>query len=184
MNRFSRSSLPVVTRSVTFRDFVVFQAKLAVDGVKDLLLINLSIVAVVIDMIAGGGRRPRRFYAVIRLCERFDRWLRLHSAKGFADTGERLWPDLPGSTPDGAERRMLGSDADTLIERVEDLARRESKSVERWLDDLIERQERSRGRERSGRRARGQVRGASTREAADYGGDLEDFDRQLRSRER
>ena len=32
------------------------EAKLALDGVKDLLLINLSVVAIVIDMIAGGGR--------------------------------------------------------------------------------------------------------------------------------
>lgn len=146
MNAIRHHSLPVVTRSVTFRDFAVFQAKLAVDGVKDLLLINLSIIAVVIDMIAGGGRRPRRFYAVIRLCSRFDRWLRLHSARGFAETGERLWPDLPGSGPGDEEHRMLGSDADTLIERVENLARRESKSVERWLDDAIERQARARAR--------------------------------------
>ncbi len=146
MNRPGNSSLPVVTRSVTFRDFVVFQAKLALDGVKDAVLISLSIVAVVIDMIAGGGRRPRRLYAVIRLCARFDRWLRLHSAKGFAETGERLWPDLPRGGGAGEERRMLGSDADTLIERVEDLARRESKSAERWLDDVIERQARARER--------------------------------------
>ena len=149
MNHIGNSSLPVVTRSVTFRDFVVFQAKLAVDGVKDAVLISLSIVAVVIDMIAGGGRRPRRLYAVIRLCARFDRWLRLHSAKGFAETGERLWPDLPGGEA-GEERRMLGSDADTLIERVEDLARRESKSAERWLDDVIERQARARARRHRG----------------------------------
>ena len=74
---------------VTFNDFVVFQAKLALDGVKDLLLINLSVVAIVIDMIAGGGRRPRRFYAVVRLGQRFDRWLRLHSAKGFGNVGDR-----------------------------------------------------------------------------------------------
>lgn len=145
MNHIGNPSLPVVTRSVTFRDFVVFQVKLALDGVKDAVLISLSIVAVVIDMIAGGGRRPRRLYAVIRLCARFDRWLRLHSAKGFAETGERLWPDLPGGEV-GERRRMLGSDADTLIERVEDLARRESKSAERWLDDVIERQARARER--------------------------------------
>lgn len=146
MNHPDNPSLPVVTRSVTFRDFVVFQVKLALDGIKDAVLISLSIVAVVIDMIAGGGRRPRRLYAVIRLCSRFDRWLRLHSAKGFAETGERLWPHLPGSGAEDEERRILGSDADTLIERVENLARRESKSAERWLDDVIERQARARER--------------------------------------
>ncbi len=132
MNGSGKTSLPAVTRSVAFRDFVVFQVKLALDGVKDLLLINLSVVAVAIDMIAGGGRRPRRFYAVVRLCARFDRWLGLHRAKGFSHTGERLWPDVSESGASEGERRVLGSDADTLIERVEDLARRESR---RWTED-------------------------------------------------
>ncbi|MDE0074455.1 MAG: hypothetical protein OXR82_00840 [Gammaproteobacteria bacterium] len=174
MNHPGNPSLPVVTRSVAFRDFVVFQVKLALDGVKDAVLMSLSVIAIVIDMIAGGGRRPRRFYAVIRLCSRFDRWLRLHSTKGFAETGELLWPDQPGTGAGIGERRMLGSDADTLIERVEDLARRESKSAERWLDDMIERQ----------RRAGGRMREAPGRETTDYDRDLEDFDRDLRSRGR
>lgn len=174
MNHIGNPSLPVVTRSVAFRDFVVFQVKLALDGVKDALLMSLSVIAIVIDLVAGGGRRPRRFYAVIRLCSRFDRWLRLHSTKGFAETGELLWPDQPGSAAEFHERRMLGSDADTLIERVEDLARRESKSAERWLDDMIERQGRAGGRTRK----------VPGRETTDYDRDLDDFDRDLRSRGR
>ncbi|MDE0650510.1 MAG: hypothetical protein OXI12_09225, partial [Gammaproteobacteria bacterium] len=108
------------------------------------------------------------------LCSRFDRWLRLHSTKGFAETGELLWPDRPGTGAGIGERRMLGSDADTLIERVEDLARRESKSAERWLDDMIERQ----------RRAGGRMHEAPGRQTTDYDRDLEDFDRDLRSRGR
>lgn len=181
MNRIRNRSLPVVTRSVTLRDFVVFQVKLALDGVKDAVLMSLSVIAIVIDMVAGGGRRPRRFYAVIRLGSRFDRWLRLHSAKGFADTGERLWPDLPGSGPEGRGRRMLGSDADTLIERVEDLARRESKSVERWLDDVIERQGKRRDAGPEGDR-REYLRDREFDRSRDYDRDLEDFDRDLKSR--
>lgn len=167
MNPIGTSPLPVVTRSVAFRDFVVFQVKLALDGVKDAVLVSLSVIAIVIDLVAGGGRRPRRFYAVVRLCSRFDRWLRLHSAKGFAETGERLWPDLPGAGAEVGKRRVLGSDADTLIERVEQLARRESKSVERWLDDMIERQSRA---------------GGCARETG--GRETTDFDRNLGSRGR
>ena len=174
MNHIGNPSLPVVSRSVVFRDFVVFQVKLALDGIKDAVLMSLSVIAIVIDMIAGGGRRPRRFYAVIRLCSRFDRWLRLHSTKGFAETGELLWPDQPGTGADTGRGRMLGSDADTLIERVEDLARRESKSVERWLDDMIEHQG----------RAGKHTREARGRRTTDYDRDLEDFDRDLRSRGR
>ena len=91
---------------------MVFQVKLALDGVKDAVLMSLSVIAIVIDMIAGGGRRPRRFYAVIRLCSRFDRWLRLHSTKGFAETGERLWPEDAGHWPHVSASGEAGAKSD------------------------------------------------------------------------
>jgi hypothetical protein len=70
----------VESRSVTLRDFAVFQVKLALDGLKDLVVFNLSIGAIVLDFIAGRGRRPRLFYGVVRVSERFDAWLNLHEA--------------------------------------------------------------------------------------------------------
>ena len=175
MNHLRKSSLPVVTRKVTLNDFVVFQAKLALDGVKDLLLINLSIVAIVIDMIAGGGRRPRRFYAVIRLGQRFDRWLRLHSAKGFGTSGDggRHPEYIRGSEEaDTSRGRMLGSDADTLIDRMEDFVRRQSQPGDEWQAE-------------SDRDPGGPGRNPDHgRGPRDYDRDLEEFDRDLKSRDR
>ena len=158
----TKSSLPAVTRRVTFRDFVVFQVKLALEGVKDLVAINLSIVAMVIDIIAGAGKRPRRFYAVMRLCQRFDRWLRLYSAKGFAATGHDDWrqrylsglaaeeeEDQPGGRMRGRDR-ALGSDADTLIDKLEDFVQAkvgedptELTPLFDKLEDLVQRQNRT-----------------------------------------
>ena len=175
MNHLRKSSLPVVTRKVTFRDFVVFQVKLAVDGAKDLVLINLSVIAILIDLLSGGRRRPRRFYAVMRLGQRFDRWLRLYSAKGFsmAEDGARQQEYVSGTgAEDAAGGRMLGSDADTLIDRMEDFVKRQDQPGDE-------------GRAESdgypGERGRNPERGPDLR---DYDRDLEEFDRDLESRKR
>lgn len=177
--RHSRNpSLPVVTRKVTFRDFAVFQAKLALDGVKDLVLVNLSVIAIVIDMLAGGGRRPRRFYAVIRLGERFDRWLKLHSAKGFddAEDGGRQQEYLLGSGVEEVRgRRILGSDADTLIERVEDFARRQSRAGKR-RPEPYGRSPTAHNRELRARRRDPRGHGPGHQ---DYDRELEEFDQDL-----
>jgi len=73
------------TRSVTLRDFLIFQTKLLLDGVKDVAVFNLSVLAFVVDLVSGRGRRPRYFYAVLRLSERFDLWLNLHGPAEAAD---------------------------------------------------------------------------------------------------
>ena len=78
----------VASRQVTLRDFVIFQLKLALDGLKDVVVLQLSIVAIVVDFISGRGKRPRWFYSVVRASERFDRWLDLHGAMQRMDTGE------------------------------------------------------------------------------------------------
>lgn len=70
--------MTVASRGVTFRDFAIFQLKLAIDSLKDILVFNVSILAMVVDLISGRGRRPRFFYSVLRASERFDAWLNLH----------------------------------------------------------------------------------------------------------
>jgi len=68
----------MATRGVTIRDFLIFQLKLVVDGLKDLAVFHLSIGAIVLDIISGRGRRPRLFYSVLRMSEKFDLWINLH----------------------------------------------------------------------------------------------------------
>jgi len=105
--------MTVTSRNVTLRDFVIFQLKLALDGLKDLVVFNVSIVAIVLDVIAGQGRRPRLFYSVVRASERFDKWLNLHGVMERMDDGE---------TEDG----FFGASeagADSLIGQIEKLVR-------------------------------------------------------------
>lgn len=68
------------TRWVILRDLCIFQAKLFLDGAKDIALAPLSIGAVALDILFPGSQPGRRFYAVMRIGERFDSWLSLFSA--------------------------------------------------------------------------------------------------------
>jgi hypothetical protein len=105
--------MTVASRGVTFRDFAIFQLKLALDGLKDILVFNVSIGAMLIDLIAGRGKRPRLFYSVLRGSERFDAWLNLHGVVERMDA-------------EGGEDGLFGaSDAgsDSLVGRLEEMFR-------------------------------------------------------------
>lgn len=83
-----KKAMVVASSGVTFRDFLIFQLKLLLDGAKDVVVFNLSIGAMVLDFIAGRGRRPRLFYSVVRMSERWDLWLNLHSAMDRLEEGD------------------------------------------------------------------------------------------------
>jgi len=70
----------VASRHVTLRDFMIFQLKLALDGLKGVIVFQVSILAMVVDFLRGRGEKPRWFYTVVRASERFDRWLDLYGA--------------------------------------------------------------------------------------------------------
>jgi hypothetical protein len=63
------------------RDLGVFELKLAVDGLKDLILAPLALAAVVADMVMPAQRRGVFLQGVIRIGEGFERWLNLYGLK-------------------------------------------------------------------------------------------------------
>lgn len=68
-------------RKVLLRDFLIFQTKTALDGLKDAIVLPLATVVVVLDLVFGReDRRGRTFYSLMGLCESFDRWLNLYGA--------------------------------------------------------------------------------------------------------
>lgn len=118
-------TMTMESRRVTLRDFMIFQLKLALDGLKDLVVFNLSIGAVVLDFIAGRGRRPRLFYSVVRISERLDAWLNLH---GVARRMEE----------DGSEDGFFGASeagSDSLIGQIEQLVRGGDRPKRRASED-------------------------------------------------
>ena len=124
--------MTVTSRGVTLRDFAIFQVKLVLDGTKDFVAFWASIFAIVLDFIAGRGRRPRLFYSVVRASERFDRWINLHSVVQEMDargTGEGLL---------GARDAA----SETFVGELERLARGGAEDREKALDLLKERSDR------------------------------------------
>jgi hypothetical protein len=95
---------------VLLRDLVIFQIKLVLDGVKDIVLAPVSIAAAVLDVVFPGHRPGRRFYAVISLGEKYDRWLNLFSAARVADAGR---DGLFGASRAGS---------DSLLGRLEEIS--------------------------------------------------------------
>ena len=83
-------------RTDLIRDVVVFQVKLWVEGVKDVVLIPLSLGAVLIDMLVRRRRERCALYAVMRLGDRFERWVNLYGPLDNASNGSL---DTPRPTP-------------------------------------------------------------------------------------
>lgn len=99
------------SRRTTIRDFLIFQLKLVIDGVKDMALIWLSTLALLVDLITGRGEKPRLFYGVMRLGERFDLWLSLYaSAADAEDDADGLFGISAAGSP-------------TLVGKLEELVR-------------------------------------------------------------
>jgi hypothetical protein len=69
-----------VPRSLLIRDLLVFNLKLWMDGLKDILLAPLSVGAGIMDIMSGNRGPGARFYSIVRLGERFDLWLNLYGA--------------------------------------------------------------------------------------------------------
>lgn len=99
------------SRSTLLRDFLIFQLKLVIDGAKDVVLFQLSILAVVVDLLRGRRRNPGLFYRVLSVSERFDLWLNVHAAAEAAGEGE---DGLFGASKAGS---------DTLVGKLEQMWR-------------------------------------------------------------
>ncbi len=87
-------------------DVIVFQGKLIVDGVRDALLMPISIVAAIMDLLGIGRRAGRTFYDVILLGRDTEHWINLFGA------ADRL---LPGSAEESPPAGL-----DVLVRRMED----------------------------------------------------------------
>jgi len=84
------------SRTKILRDVLIFQAKLWLEGFKDFVLMPLSMGAAVIDVVFRGSGRGA-LYSVMRLGDRFERWVHLYAA---------LEDDPAAKTPKGNLRTL------------------------------------------------------------------------------
>jgi hypothetical protein len=71
-------------------DVLLFQLKLLFDGVRDLLLSPLSIIAAVAGLLAGGDDPQRYFRRLLHLGRRTEIWLNLFGHRRHRNTSDHL----------------------------------------------------------------------------------------------
>ena len=95
-------------RWTLIRDLFVFQAKLFVDGLRDLLLVPASLVAGIWSLVSGDKGRPGpQFYQLISLGKQSELWIDLFKAY------EHAPEDVRG------EHEFAASNLDELVDRLE-----------------------------------------------------------------
>ena len=104
-----------VGRWTLIRDIAILQVKLVVDGLRDLILVPVSLVVGIISVVKGGDETNNDFYDLLRLGRRSERWINLFGA------AERVH----GKTEDEA---LPVDDIDDMVTRVESFIVEEYKS--------------------------------------------------------
>lgn len=99
---------PAPGRTTLARDIVVLQAKLVVDGLRDLLLVPASLVVGVISLLSYDDKRPgAEFYRLLYAGKQSERWINLFGA-------------LKNAPPDLEEvRGFPDADMDDIVSRLE-----------------------------------------------------------------
>ena len=107
-----------------FRARLVFEAKLAVDGLKDFILAPLALLACLLDMKrARRGEEWESFENVLLLGERFERWVALYGIPG----RDPLDPDDPQDLKRGGILDEGGSDV--LLDSIEMTAKKIGREI-------------------------------------------------------
>jgi len=68
---------PPTSRAALAREAAVFQLKLVADGLRDAVLIPVSLIAAVIGLLRGGDDANREFRSVLDLGRQSERWINL-----------------------------------------------------------------------------------------------------------
>jgi hypothetical protein len=113
-------------RSTLIRNAVVFQLKLMADGLRDLVLLPVSLVATVIGLLRGGDEPEREFLQVIEIGRESEQWINLF-----------------GNHDAGGDSRAIAS-IDVLFTKVEETLKQQykaagtSKSAQAEIDEALQ----------------------------------------------
>jgi len=64
-------------RGALFRESLIFQLKLMADGLRDLILVPVSLIATLAGLLRGGAHPDREFRQVLELGRQAERWINL-----------------------------------------------------------------------------------------------------------
>jgi hypothetical protein len=122
-------------RWLLIRDALFLQPKLVLEGLKDLLLGPVALVAAAFDLVLGPrSGRGRAFYRVLRLGRGFERWLNLYGALPSDDPAESA---LTRTDPGGIDAHFGRIERAVLQEHERGgVTTRVRRTVDLWLDKL------------------------------------------------
>ncbi len=93
-------------RWILVRDIGVLQLKLVVDGLRDLILVPVSLVAGLISLAKIGRGGGTEFYDLLRLGKRSERWINLFGAADNVPASEEHDIDFSHADMDGLVSRV------------------------------------------------------------------------------
>ncbi len=97
----------VPDRWTLVRDVAVFQVKLVFDGLRDVVLLPISLVAGIVSLVKGGGSPSSEFYDLLKVGRRSERWINLFGAASHYHG------------PPSEEEKFAVEDIDVMVSRVE-----------------------------------------------------------------
>ena len=125
---------PMPDRWTLIRDILVLQLKLVVDGLRDFILVPISLLVGIVSLMKAGNAAGSGFYELLRTGRRSERWINLFGA------AERVYG------PSIADDRFPAEDIDEMVSRVESfvvdeyskggVTRQAKEQLERALDSL------------------------------------------------
>ena len=117
---------------------LVFQAKLVVDGLRDLILVPISLVAAVFGLIAGGSEPSRYFEQVLRFGRRTETWINLFGHRRGRGTSDDLISPIKDKVFQEAEANPWLQKAGTTVNRSLDQV---NEAVQKRVQDPSENSE-------------------------------------------
>lgn len=94
-------------RWMLIRDILVLQVKLVPDGLRDVVLVPISLFVGLVSLLKGGKASGSEFYLLLKIGRRSERWINLFGA------AERIYG------PAAANDRFRTENIDEIVGRVE-----------------------------------------------------------------
>ena len=81
MNEVPDTARPALSRTTLARDIVVLQAKLLVDGLRDLILVPASLIVGIVSLLSFDDSKPgAEFYRLLHAGKQSEHWINLFGA--------------------------------------------------------------------------------------------------------
>ncbi len=132
---------PEITRWALIRDMLVFQATLAMDAIRDLLLSPVSIICGLADILKGHSLSQSYFHKLMNFGHQTDSWLNLFGNHNHNNNAENV--DVPSR-----QKAKADASVDHLFSQVESLLKEQHNkggltasaktTIDRYLNKLVE----------------------------------------------